>query len=391
MRLSSNVLVELTTSAPETLLNIASKQGIIFAAIEYMDPLHIRVLVSAKFLAELNKIVQCRGDEMKLVKRSGIQYTVGKVLHRPVLLLGALIWLLLLLYLPSRIFFIEVVGNNKISTQEIINYAEIHGIHFGASRRNVRSEKVKNALLGAMPQLQWVGVNTYGCRAVISVVERTDPKRDSTPTQLRSVIASCDAIITSVTVVKGNGLCRVGQAVRAGQLLVSPYTDCGLSVKAETAEAEILGQTNRKFTAMTPLKISKRRNVDGKKTLFGLRIGNKIINFCKDSGILDTTCAKMYEEKVLYLPGGFALPIAVVRQTVVYAQNEEAILPEASVSEWVQTALLDYLRQQMISGKIQQSMHISELNDHCYALLGNYVCEELIGQYRTEEMLPNYG
>lgn len=40
---------------------------------------------------------------------------------------------------------------------------------------------MKNALLSAIPELQWAGVNTYGCRAVISVRERTLPERKPEP------------------------------------------------------------------------------------------------------------------------------------------------------------------------------------------------------------------
>ena len=37
----------------------------------------------------------------------------------------------------------------------------------------IRSEKVKNSLLQRIPQLQWAGINTDGCVAVISVREKT--------------------------------------------------------------------------------------------------------------------------------------------------------------------------------------------------------------------------
>ena len=91
------------------------------------------------------------------------------MLFRPVLLAGLGILFLLAMYLPSRVLFIRVEGNMQIPDRQILAAAEECGIRFGASRREVRSEKVKNALLSSVPQLQWAGVNTAGCVATISV------------------------------------------------------------------------------------------------------------------------------------------------------------------------------------------------------------------------------
>ena len=64
---------------------------------------------------------------------------------------------------------------------------------------------------------------------------------------------SRDGFIVSATVTRGNFLCRVGQSVKAGQVLISGYTDCGICIQATRAEGEIYAQTSRDFAAVTPL------------------------------------------------------------------------------------------------------------------------------------------
>ena len=391
MKLSAVTDVEITSAAPEELLNTAIKHGIVFSSIEYLDALHIRASVFNRDIDKLQKIIDMRADQITLLKRRGIQHTVKKILSRPILLIGMVLWLFLLLFLPTRVLFVDVVGNNAISAQQLIDCARSCGIYFGATRRDVRSEQVKNLLLGMEPRLQWVGVNTYGCRAVISVVEKTIISEERGNGSLYSIVASRDGIVSSVTVTKGNALCKVGQAVRRGQLLVSPYTDCGLLVKAESAEAEIFAQTNRKLTAVTPLAITKREQNTGENTRFSLRIGNKIINFYKDSGILDATCATMYTEKVLCLPGGFALPISLIRQTVTHSAQKERTVPTEQADSRLRAGLLEHLNSQMLSGKVQYVSCIPSQTQDCYYLQGNYICHEIIGKYHVEERLPNNG
>ena len=147
-----------------------------------------------------------------------------------------------MLTVPGRVFFIEIEGNQQIPDRLILEVVQENGIQFGAVRRDIRSEKIKNILLEKIPQLQWVGVNTNGCVAVISVRERQF-ENDSQEYSFGSIVASRDAIIQQITVLRGTQLCKVGQAVKAGEILVSAYKDYGISVKMTGAKAEIYGQT----------------------------------------------------------------------------------------------------------------------------------------------------
>ena len=107
---------------------------------------------------------------------------------------------------------------------------------------------------------------------------------------ITSIVALRDGVISDLTVVQGNGVCQVGQAVKKGQLLVSGYTDVGLTIKATQAKAEIYAQTLRNIQMITPSPTSLRGEVSGKKTRYALRIGKKLIKLYKDSGISDGSC-----------------------------------------------------------------------------------------------------
>ena len=173
--LSGAVRVQLTSADITGALADVNGAGIALRDAQMKEELTIRFTISRRDFKKLKIIARRRGDLLHLVSRQGIYWDLKHLTRRPVFVLGLAVLLALAMFIPSRVFLIEVQGNGTIPVNRIIETAESCGIRFGASRRAVRSEQVKNALLEAMPELSWAGVNTYGCRAVISVRQR-DPE-----------------------------------------------------------------------------------------------------------------------------------------------------------------------------------------------------------------------
>ena len=387
--LAGRVRVELTCADPGGALAAVNLAGItVYEATRGDDDIVSVFFVHRGDVRMLRTLAKRKGWDLRITGRVGVYWTVRSLLARPVLLLGMLFLCACVLYLPTRVYFIHIEGNDTVPTRLILEKCGQIGIRFGASRREVRSEKVKNALLEAIPELQWAGINTNGCVATVTVRERSDHNEERVTGGVSSIIASCDGVITDCTVTQGNQVCRIGQAVRAGELLVSGFTDCGLSIRATRAEAEIYAQTQRSLTAVLPQNWTQTADVCVQEKKYALIIGKKRINLYKDSGISGTTCDKIYSEVYITLPGGFQLPIAIVTEvwstageTVVMLTDEAALVDFAS----------RYLSDQMTAGTIlSRSETLTESGD-ILCLQGNYACTEMIAQVRNEEIIKPYG
>lgn len=383
--LQGMVEVELTSAEPETALQIISGQGIELLRLKQSGELSYRFQIHKSVYSRLCRIAQDRGDAVILVRKVGIYWKGKKAAKRPVLIFGFLILFLFALWVPSRVFFFCVAGNTAIPERKILAEAEKCGISFGASRSIVRSEQVKNALLGAIPELQWAGVNTQGCVATISVRERAT-EEDKPLNQVNSIVAQTDGYILSATATKGRLLVQPGQTVSAGQLLISGYTDCGICIQASSSEGEVLAQTNRTLNAISPSMYRKRGAVKNEKRKISLLLRKKRINLWKDSGILDSSCGRMYEEYYIILPGGFSLPVALCVET--YWEYEEATLPieETAAENELQLFSQSYLNQQMISGNIVSKKAYFCKSAGAYGMKCQFVCTEMIGRVRQEEI-----
>ena len=232
--LSGRLLVEITSADTVGLLN--SCRNICLHGVNYRDDLTFCLEIDHNDYKLLRNIAEKQGACVKIVSRFGLLWTLLGLLKRPVLVVFMAFLLCVSLFLPSRILFVSVEGNATVPTNEILEAASACGIKFGAMRRQVRSEKMKNALLQALPKLQWAGINTSGCTAVISVKEKTVKEhKEKSENCVSSIVAARDGIVQSITVYEGNPLSKVGQAVKAGQTLVSGYTDCGIVIRATQA------------------------------------------------------------------------------------------------------------------------------------------------------------
>lgn len=390
--LSWNVfVVEVTSASISGFFTESNERGVSLRDIRYIDDLCVCVSVSGSDYSKLIELVKRRGDSIKIVGKQGIFYNGRKLWKRPVLLVGIIIWLFLVVYLPSRVLFVRIEGNNFVDTVTIMDAAEKCGIRFGATRRHVRSEYVKNTLLAEIDALQWAGVNTYGCVAVISVRERVIPKETSPDYAANSIVAARDGIVSAITVTKGSPLCKVGHAVRTGQILVSGYTDCGLSVRAERAEAEISALTNRDLAAVSLSSCVKRTALKEINVRYSIQIGKNIVKLYKDSGISDMSCVKIYTQKKLTLPGGFELPVSLIKETLHINKCEYDSSFDVNEFSWVKQSAESYLQNDMVAGRILHGSASGEIVDGTYRISGKYICEEMIGKVRIEEICKQDG
>ena len=287
--------------------------------------------------------------------------------------------------------FVYVEGNSLVPSQRILEAAQECGIRFGASRRKVRSEAMKNTLLDVMPELQWAGVNTKGCSAVISVREREEDTQEPVPGTVSSLVAVRGGIIQSGTATAGTLLCTPGQAVKEGEVLISAYTDCGISVRVQKAKGEIYALTVRPLDVVSPMQYTIKGVSQRKIKKYSLIIGKKRINLSKDSGIYYTTCDKINKDYALTLPGGFVLPLSLSVETWSVCDSFVREMNDPDCRELCERAARAHLSENMISGTILDGESNEVKGETLYRLDGVYLCSEMIARERNEEIMEEYG
>ena len=384
--LLGSLYVELTSADMQGLMNRICDKGLRLRDISSVNDLAICFRISRNEYAKLQLLVDRQGGNLRLLGKEGVFWNISRLLARPLFLGGMLLLLLMGIFLPGRVFFVKVQGNERIETSCILETASDCGISFGSSRRKIKSEQVKNQLLYAIPDLQWIGVNTKGCVAIISVRECTVQEPLFEKSEPCNIVALRDGIVLNCAATQGVLLCKDGQAVTEGEILISGQRDVGGISTFTGASGEVFASTQRQLSVVIPVLAMNRGVQSGQRVKYSLQIGKKLINFFKGSGISGSTCVKMYSKYVLTLPGGFTLPVALVKWAI---DSWDVVAKKASEDE-VQSRLTDfassYLKDQMIAGAIiQKDESVAQL-DGIYQLTGTYACTEMIGRVQKEQI-----
>ena len=143
--------------------------------------------------------------------------------------------------------------------------------------------------------------------------------------------------------------------------------------------------TIRSLEAVTPAECMKKMGRTIKKVTYSLIIGKNRFNFYKSSGISQGSCGRMVTEYNLNLPGGFLLPVKLLRNTHIFAAAEPAVVDETSAAELLTKFAQGYLAQQMIAGTVVERMETIRVDETRWILTGNYACTEMIGREQAEQ------
>lgn len=387
MLIDRYLTIRFTAADPESVLTRLTAEGVDLAGISWVDRLTVEIRIKNRQRSFVHGKLEKMGISFCIIKQEGLLWIFQKIWKRPVLLSSLLVFFLLVLFLPGRVLLIEIVGNETISEKDLLQRIEDNGVHFGVKTSDLRSENIKNMLMEEVPGIQWVGVAISGCKVTIYVKERSNITNESDEIHpVSSVVATRDGVISEIIVYCGNPLFQEGESVKAGDVIISGYTDCGIKTVAQQASGEVFAYTQRKCRVITPTVVEKRENKIAEYRCYRLQLGKKVINFCNHSGISGGTCVKMYSEYYWSLPGGFQLPVCFTK--INHVEYETVTAREtAETTKWLPEYAREYLRSQMIAGSILNESIIWDTDDGFSELSGNYACHEMIGQEKHEEII----
>ncbi|MBQ5716172.1 MAG: sporulation protein YqfD [Clostridia bacterium] len=368
--------VRITVSGehPERFLNLCANNGIAVWNVKRRD----EILLCSVFARDYKRIRRLRKRSrvrLKIKRRRGIPFVVHRYRYRKGIVVGALIFVFFLGFMPKFVWSVEVSGNERVSTAEILGVANEIGIKNGAKISSLDIENLRLDFLINMPELSWSAINIEGSRVTIDVRERlsTELVEDKSPCNL---VATADGIITKVYVKKGSAAVKVGDAVRKGDVVALGTVEYGdLSTVLCHAMGEIYAETNRKITVTVPLTETKLIPTGRSETKRVFQLFGVYLPLYLGSVKFDYTATA--DEKSLQ-SGDTVLPLSIieaefreVKKTAVKLSTDEAKNRAKAELKLLET-------EQLNGAKIKGKKITFTENEDVIVLIADYVCEENI-------------
>ena len=189
------------------------------------------------------------------------------------LLVGACISIVIFILAQSVIWRIDIVGNKRLSKQEILNSLSENGISVGDVIKDINAHSVEQSVMINNDDIAWISINIIGTVAKVEVQEVIDTEIKDKNLKPANLVSRFDAQIVSLEVYSGFICVKEGDFVRAGELLSSGiYESEKAPVRYSRATGSVLGRVNLTFDIEIPL-------VQSKKVLTGEKITKKTLIF----------------------------------------------------------------------------------------------------------------
>lgn len=204
----------------ERFLNLCSQNGIDLWDVEAEKEI-IYASVSIEGYRKIRFPAKKSGMTTKIIKKYGLPFFVFRHRKRIGIPIGILIFIISLSFLSTRIWLIDVEGNNKIPEETIISAAEESGLTVGCSA--IKFDPIKASLLTAnkLDGISEISVNIRGSSAVIKVKEREKSPSIIDSSGMYNLVASKDAQLIILEPYCGTVQAKRFNTVLKGEVLIS--------------------------------------------------------------------------------------------------------------------------------------------------------------------------
>lgn len=385
---------EITGADVPMFLSRITKSGVQIWNIRKGTELNCTLIAPAGSEKEMEKWAKRCCCEIRVLHRQGIVQDGKKLLGRPLLVIGLLIAILITFCMRSRIWIIDIFACDRVSETEILHALQDLDIDIGMRGKYVEEELLKYRLLRQLPELSWVAVNRNGGRLTVLTLDR-EQEETTDPLEVAHLVAVSDGVVTELLVEEGAELCKVGDTVKQGQVLVSGLEDQGIYLRGVRAQGEIYGQTWHKGTVILPRNIQEKAYTGRTWTTTFVVVGRKRINLSRNSSISWVLYDKIVDTKQLSLPG-YEFPVLLQRETYLEYTTAEVLIPAPEARACLTEAWNGSLLSSMIAGQILETQSSCMNYGGLYSLQAESLCRELLSRsfpiqppYEGDEILWN--
>ncbi|MBQ1991924.1 MAG: sporulation protein YqfD [Clostridia bacterium] len=219
-------LINLATMANITIINPVGEKGKITAQVSIDD---------YKALCAMRKRAMVR---LRIVKKSGLPFTLHKNRKRKGLLVGVVLFIAITNVLSMFIWNIDIIGNDTVSVYQMQQCLKDNGVYVGAYKGDINVSSAERNFALQLGKVGWMSVNIQGSTATVQLSESYAIPEIVDKTSPCNLKATKTGQVLKMDIRQGENYASVGDGVAKGQLLVSGIVRIGDTGKSRFVRSE---------------------------------------------------------------------------------------------------------------------------------------------------------
>ncbi len=356
---------------PERFINLCRLNGINLWELKSVNSV-ICACTDCGGYKKIRKAARKSGMRVKIEKKHGLPFLLNRYSHRAGLLAGICLCAAVICILSTRVWSVDVTGNNNIPAERIVEIFGECGVKKGISGDKIDITAVELAVLQRMDELSWVNVNIDGCTALIEVRER-EKIPDEQEDKPSEIVAARDGQIVILRPFSGTQEQKIGNAVLKGDLLISGIKENkDLTVSFCRAKGYVVARTNRKIACevkkeFTAEKVSKT-------------VRAYALEFLTFSIPLGKSAESAYAEKTELKINGVTLPFAFIHRTETGRETAEIKLTDEQAQLLAGLRFFEQCAEEFRYLKTESEKITADIQPDGCIFSGDFVCIENIGR-----------
>lgn len=357
----------------ESFINECNREGIKLREVSYVNG-DMYFFTTEQYLLAVKKIADKSGLESEVKSCYGLPYLIKENKDRIVLFAGTFLAICFVWAMNSRVWLIQVSGNDKLFDSQVLQVMNELGIKVGSRKSKINAVEIQKQFLEKMKDdVIWVSLNIEGMCAEIQIREIEKVKDDSIHIPC-NYVANFSGTITTYRVFSGTPVVNKGSYVRQGDLLISSvveYYDGGLDFTE--SRGEIIGRHN-KTVEKDNRAYNRKRIYTSTKEHYGLIVFLWEIPLYFESSQADM---EITSEKRILSVNGKNLPFGIVKYTYSYFEEVEELCDDKVflLSEYVSYVELQVRQSNVIS---VETVYNKSIGDIKYS--GKIDCLDYMGE-----------
>lgn len=390
-------ILELTIQGPfpERLLNLCAQQGVTFWGLQWEDEHTFSLEIRRCDRKKLIELAQRVGCEVTQGGSRGLPFFLGRFRKRYTFLVGFALSLAAVCILSNFIFTIQVTGNERVPTAQILGELRRLGLRPGVYGPGLELKQMSQEALITLEDLSWMTINLYGTRAEVIVREVIEPPELVEERGCYDIISQADGLVLQVEPHNGEALVQEGDTILAGDILITghvsmkppQYSDAPVRYFQTHARGRVLARTWRTMTAKIPVTAAVKAYTGEDKNLYSLTIFGHRIDFYRNSSISWPFYDKITKVYPAVL-GQVRLPLSWTRESFRAYQPQSVEVDRDAAQTLLEEQLLKRLEQVVGEDATVESTQFSaHVKDGWLTVTLTAQCQEEVGR----EVPADYG